>query len=187
MSTSTTLDERVGQCYWETVSPWGRRVKDEKGQWFYGQGTGCHTGEWPGLQNQIPHFGRMMHHPNCFTSGCNLNVPPPLSIPCKAFFCVFLEGVSLQRGHWEMCFHQVMKRSVIKRNSPAFVFGAGNSYLLQIPNRVGKQRVDKDWGHTLHKETTIKWWRILLSLKLKPFLSWQVGGFCAQLQVFLCL
>ena len=73
---------------------------------------------------------------------------------------------SLQRGQWEMSFQQIMRRSVVKRSSLAFVFGADYSYSLCIHNRVGEQTVNKDWGHTSHKETAIKWWSPLLSLKL---------------------
>lgn len=72
---------------------------------------------------------------------------------------------SLWRGQWEMSFQQITRASVVK-HSPAFVSGADYSYSLCIHNRAGKQTVNKDWGHTLHKETAIKWWRILLSLKL---------------------
>lgn len=103
--------------------------------------------------------------------------------------CMFLllwashTRVSLWRSQWEMFFQQIMKRSVIKRSSSAFVLGAGYSYLLQIHYRGGEQTVDRDWSHTLHKATTRKWWRILWPLKLKPIFSWW-AGFFAQLQVF---
>jgi len=59
-----------------------------------------------------------------------------------------------------------MRRSVVKRISPAFVFGADYSYSLCIRNRVGEQTVKEDRGHALHKETAIKWLSTLLPLNL---------------------
>lgn len=72
---------------------------------------------------------------------------------------------SLWRGQWETSFQQITRALVVK-SSPAFVFGADYSYSLCTHNRAGEQTVNKDRGHTLHKETAIKWWRTLLSLKL---------------------
>lgn len=71
---------------------------------------------------------------------------------------------SLRRGQGETSFQEITRESVVK-SSPAFVFGADYSYSLCIHNRAGEQTVNKNWGHALHKETAIKWWRTLLSLK----------------------
>lgn len=62
----------------------------------------------------------------------------------------------LWRSQWKTSFQQITRVLVVK-SSPAFMFGVDYSYSLCIFNRAGEQTVNKDWDHTLHKETAIKW------------------------------